>query len=42
VPAAGIYLSTQARLTGLHAGARVRNLEAPDAAAVYAALAGVA
>jgi lipopolysaccharide heptosyltransferase I len=42
VPAAGIYLSTQARLTGLHAGARTRNLETPDAAAVYAALAGVA
>jgi heptosyltransferase-1 len=42
VPATGIYLSTQARLTGLHAGARVRNLEAPDAAAVHAALAGLA
>ena len=41
VPAAGIYLSTQARLTGLHAGARARNLEAPDAAAVHAALAGL-
>lgn len=42
VPAAGIYLSTLPRLTGLHAGARARNLEAPDAAAVHAALAGVA
>ena len=38
VPAAGIYLSSEARLTGLHAGARVRNLDAPDAAAVHAAL----
>jgi heptosyltransferase-1 len=38
VPAAGIYLSTEARLTGLHAGARVRNLHAPEAAAVHAAL----
>jgi heptosyltransferase-1 len=42
VPAVGIYTSTQARLTGLHAGARVRNLEAADAAAVQAALAGLA
>lgn len=42
VPAAGIYVSTQARLTGLHAGPRARNLEAPDAAAVHAALAGLA
>ena len=39
VPAVGIYTSTQARLTGLHAGARVRNLEGADAAAVHAALA---
>jgi heptosyltransferase-1 len=38
VPAAGIYLSTEARLTGLHAGARVRNLDAPDAATVHAVL----
>ena len=38
VPAVGIYLSSEARLTGLHAGARVRNLNAPDAAAVHAAL----
>lgn len=38
VPAAGIYLSSEARLTGLHAGDRVRNLVAPDAAAVHAAL----
>ena len=42
VPVVGIYLSTQARLTGLHAGARARNLEAPDATAAYAALAGLA
>jgi heptosyltransferase-1 len=42
VPAAGIYLSTQARLTGLHGGARARSLETPDAAAVHAALAGLA
>jgi heptosyltransferase-1 len=41
-PAVGIYPSTQARLTGLHAGARVRNLEAADAAAVHAALASLA
>lgn len=38
VPAVGIYLSSEPRLTGLHAGARVRNLDAPDAAAVHAAL----
>jgi heptosyltransferase I len=42
VPAVGIYTSTQARLTGLHGGARVRNLEATDAAAVHAALASLA
>jgi heptosyltransferase-1 len=42
VPAVGIYTSTQARLTGLHGDARVRNLEAADAAAVHAALAGLA
>ena len=42
VPAVGIYLSSEARLTGLHAGARVRNLHAPDAAAVHAALAELA
>jgi heptosyltransferase-1 len=42
VPAVGIYLSTQAQLTGLHAGARVRNLAAADAAAVHAALASLA
>lgn len=38
VPAVGIYLGSEARLTGLHAGSRVRNLDAPDAAAVHAAL----
>jgi heptosyltransferase-1 len=38
VPAVGIYLGSSARLTGLHGGARVRNLDAPDAAAVHAAL----
>ncbi len=38
VPAAGIYLSSEARLTGLHAGRRVRNLESPSAAMVHAAL----
>jgi heptosyltransferase-1 len=38
VPAVGVYLGSEARLTGLHAGSRVRNLEAPDAAAVHAAL----
>jgi heptosyltransferase-1 len=38
VPAVGIYLSSEARLTGLHAGARVRNLDAPGAAVVHAAL----
>jgi len=38
VPAVGIYLSSEPRLTGLHAGARVRNLDAPDAAAVHSAL----
>lgn len=42
VPVVGIYLSTQARLTGLHAGARARNLAAADAAAVHAALASLA
>jgi heptosyltransferase-1 len=42
VPAVGIYLSTQAQLTGLHAGARVRNLEGAEAAAVHAALVGLA
>jgi heptosyltransferase-1 len=41
-PAVGIYTSTEARLTGLHAQARVRNLEGADAAAVHAALAGLA
>jgi hypothetical protein len=38
----GIYLRSEARLTGLHAGARVRNLDAPDAAAAHAALAELA
>ena len=38
VPAVGIYLGSEARLTGLHAGGRVRNLDAPDAAGVHAAL----
>ena len=38
VPAAGIYLSSEVRLTGLHGGARMRNLDAPDAAVVDAAL----
>jgi len=42
VPAVGIYTSTQARLTGLHGEARVKNLEGADAAAVHAALAGLA
>ncbi len=38
VPAAGIYLSSEARLTGLHAGNRVRNLDAPSAGMVRATL----
>lgn len=42
VPAVGIYTSTQARLTGLHADARVRNLEGADAMAVHASLADAA
>jgi heptosyltransferase-1 len=41
-PSVGIYLSSQARLTGLHAGSRVRNLEAPTAALVHAALGEIA
>jgi heptosyltransferase I len=39
VPAVGIYTSTQARLTGLHADTRVRNLEGADAMRVHAAMA---
>jgi len=38
VPAVGIFLGSEARLTGLYAGGRVRNLDAPHAAAVHAAL----
>lgn len=38
VPAVGIYLSSEAQLTGLRAGSRVRNLDAPSAALVQAAL----
>ncbi len=38
VPAAGIYVSSEVQLTGLHAGNRVRNLDAPAAAMVRAAL----
>jgi heptosyltransferase-1 len=38
VPAVGIYLGSEARLTGLHAGRRVRNLDAPSATMVQAAL----
>ncbi len=41
-PSVGIYLSSQARLTGLHAASRVRNLEAPTAALVHAALGEIA
>ncbi len=41
-PSAGIYLSSESRLTGLHGGSRVRNLEAPTAAMVHAALGEIA